>query len=491
MSCLTVLLSLTVAMFAGEPPHDQKASAAANDNATKSSSNDNATSPAEAGTSPDSNATDPGQQQPLPRVIVYSSRLRDFPGEVLEETDSLIRIRKLDGTEQTFDKSLIITIARLNDVDEPVHAAVLLTDGSRKEGMLELDSFDEVHLRIYKTLHRYKREQVRLVKILPTFEEELAWIRSKLDTDDPKEHLEFCRWLIRQGKLLEARKELTVLIENHQSALAIRELRKVDASLAIRADVEPTSPEEEPPVDSSPMPPLVSEADVNLMRVYEIDLNDPPRIRILDETIEQLIQQYGSSTLIPDKEKARQAMFDAPPEEILEIMFKVRARDLYDQVEVLTEPATMATFRKRIHDNWLLNRCGSQACHGGTPDRAGRFRLHRAARPNDQIRASNLLTLNRLEIDGDRMLDWSDPEQSLLYQYALPRQEATKPHPAVRGWKPIFTPAARTLKKAYQEWVEAMMSHHHKDWPVDYTPWSPSEDREGPSVPQETPGETR
>ena len=155
--------------------------------------------------------------------------------------------------------------------------------------------------------------------------------------------------------------ELNVLIENHQSALAIRELRKVDASLAIRADVEPTSPEEEPPVDSSPMPPLVSEADVNLDGVYEIDLNDPPRIRILDETIEQLIQQYGSSTLIPDKEKARQAMFDAPPEEILEIMFKVRARDLYDQVEVLNGPATMATFRKRIHDNWLLNRCGLQA----------------------------------------------------------------------------------------------------------------------------------
>ena len=487
MRCLTALL-LIITMLVGEGVYGQEAPVQSNDNASngdvnQSTSNTNA-----------SNATviDPVSTEPLPRVIVYSSRLRSFPGEVLEENDSIIRLRKLDGTEQSFDKSLIITIARLNDVDEPVHAAVLLTDGSRKEGMLELDSFDEVHLRIFKTLHRYKRSQVRLVKILPTFEEELAWIRSRLNTDDPKEHLDFCKWLIRQDKLLEAKKELTRLIETHQSPLAIRELRKVDASLAIRQNIEDrTTSKKDQENDSSPMPPLVSEADVNLMRVYEIDLKNPPKMRIADQAIEQLIEQYGASALIPADEKSRQAMFDAPPEKILEIMFKVRARNLYPQVEVLSEPATMATFRKRIHDNWLLNRCGSRACHGGTPERAGRFRLHRASRVDDQVRASNLLTLNRLEIDGNRMLDWSEPDQSLLYQYALPRQNATMPHPEVSGWKPIFTPAARTLRKAYQDWIDAMMSHHHKDWPVEYTPWSPSEPQDAPLLPEETPGETR
>ena len=53
--------------------------------------------------------------------------------------------------------------------------------------MLELDSFDEVHLRIYKTPPpRSGTGPKPQVKILPTFEEELAWIRSKLDTDDPR-----------------------------------------------------------------------------------------------------------------------------------------------------------------------------------------------------------------------------------------------------------------------------------------------------------------
>ena len=156
-------------------------------------------------------------------------------------------------------------------------------------------------------------------------------------------------------------------------------------------------------------------------------------------------------------------------------MFQIRARDLYEQVEVLTEPSGLMTFRKQIHDNWLINRCGSRACHGGTEELAGRFRLHRSARLNDQIRTSNLLALNRLELDGQRMLDWAQPDQSLLYQFALPREEATNPHPEVKGWRPIFTPSARTLKKAYQSWIDEMMSHQHKDWPIAYTPWSPAD----------------
>ncbi|MBG85025.1 MAG: hypothetical protein CMJ40_10845 [Phycisphaerae bacterium] len=461
-----------------------------------SSSNDaptaNSNSSEPATTVSNSNGSETGERAPLPRVIVYSSRLRSFSGHVLEEDSEMIRIRKIDGTEDRFDKSLLITIARLHDVEEPVHAAVLLNDGSRKEGMLELDSFDAVHLRIYNTLHRYPREQVRLVKILPSFEEELAWIRSRLDTDDPKEHLEFCKWLIRQDKLVEARDELNQLIERHQSALAMRELRKVEASLAIREDSEKAgSSEGDEQDEQSPMPPLVTESDVNLIRVYEIDLENPPKMRIPKSTIEALIDQYGASSLIPSDEKSRKAMLDYPPQDILEIMFQLRARNLYNEVEVLTEPDSLKNFRKRIHDNWLLNRCGSRACHGGPPERAGRFRLHQMSRLDDQVRASNLLTLNRLEIDGHRMLDWSEPEKSLLYQYALPRQKATMPHPEVNGWKPIFTPGARTLKRAYQEWVDGMMSHHHKDWPVAYTPWSPPEQVDLPPIPAETPQETR
>ncbi len=454
------VLLLVFATLLSEDAPSQQAPQPANGNSTEVASSTDASS--------NSNASNSSQSEELPRAIVYSSRLRSFPGHILSENEDSIRIRQLDGTELQFEKSLIVTIARLNDVQEPVHAAVLLNDGSRKEGMLELDSFEEVHLRILNTLHRYPRQQVRFVKILPSFEEELAWIRSQLDRDNPKEHLEFCKWLIKQGKLLEARQELNQLIEKHQLALAVRELRKVEASLAIaeetdkRNSTSKTSEEEE----LFPMPPLVSDSDVNLVRVYEIDLKNPPKIRIPDSTIQELIDQYGASALIPSDEKSRKAMLDAPPEKILEIMFEVRARNLYEQVEVLTEPASLNNFRKRIHDNWLLNRCGSRMCHGGPPELAGRFRLHRASRLDDRIRTSNLLALNRLEIDGHRMLDWSNPEQSLLYQYALPRQRASMPHPEVKGWKPIFTPAARTLKQAYQEWIEGMMSHQHKDWPV-------------------------
>jgi hypothetical protein len=47
------------------------------------------------------------------------------------------------------------------------------------------------------------------------------------------------------------------------------------------------------------------------------------------------------------------------------------------------------------------------------------------------------------------------------------------------------------LKKAYQEWINGMMSHHHKDWPVAYTPWSPLDEGDLMQIPVETPQETR
>ncbi|MCH2132923.1 MAG: hypothetical protein MK116_04140 [Phycisphaerales bacterium] len=415
-------------------------------------------------------APDSTPDAPLPRVIVYPSRLHSIAGHLVEESPDRITVRSRTGETQTFDPSLIFSMIRLHDLDEPAPAIVLLQDGRRREGLLVVDGFDIVRLLIHDVPHEFKREDVALVKLLPSFQERYEQLRGRLNEEDVQAYLGFCQWLMDEGRLEEAEKDLEKLIQLHDSELGRRLLRRVQARLALKA-TRKTSPETSTPARGNDMPPLVSDEDVNLVRVYEIDLDNPPRLRVPVTTIRSLFDRYGNSTLLPDDAAGRAAFAKAEPVKIVEVMFALRARDLYGDIKVLTEPAVLQTFRTQVHDTWLLNKCGSKACHGGSS--GGRFRLHSSRRPDDRVRTSNLLTLNRLELDGRRMLDWSSPEDSLTYQYALPRSEARWPHPDVKGFEPAFNPGGSPARRAWKKWVEAMNDRHHREWPVEYTPWAP------------------
>ena len=47
------------------------------------------------------------------------------------------------------------------------------------------------------------------------------------------------------------------------------------------------------------------------------------------------------------------------PLDIVRLMFELRARDLYGQIQVNSEPYSMNLFRQRVHDTWLMNNCAT------------------------------------------------------------------------------------------------------------------------------------
>ncbi len=162
-------------------------------------------------------------------------------------------------------------------------------------------------------------------------------------------------------------------------------------------------------------------------------------------------------------------------------MFELRARDLYPQVKVLSEPWGLNMFRRRVHDAWLINRCATSRCHGG-PD-AGRFRLHRRHYKDERVRYSNLLTLQRLDLDPAwPLINYDDPKSSLIIQYGLPANRADKRHPAVKGWKPIFTRATNRMLSRSVNWIEAMMQPR-PEYPVEYQPPAGPTEEAAPTPP--------
>src|SRR5581483_8608544 len=96
-----------------------------------------------------------------------------------------------------------------------------------------------------------------------------------------------------------------------------------------------------PPSASSPLPPaaqramdfpLLSDREINLIKVYETDLSDPPRLFIDHDTITRLMTEHAGDPLIPRMQHEREAFYRLSPARILDIMFRVQARDLYSQV---------------------------------------------------------------------------------------------------------------------------------------------------------------
>ena len=93
--------------------------------------------------------------------------------------------------------------------------------------------------------------------------------------------------------------------------------------------------------------------DVNLIRVYELDFDRPPKVAVAPETIRQMIERYGANSVIPASQLEQRALYRADPLEIVEMLFTLKARDLYPQVDVISEPFALNLFRRRVHNAWL------------------------------------------------------------------------------------------------------------------------------------------
>lgn len=231
--------------------------------------------------------------------------------------------------------------------------------------------------------------------------------------------------------------------------------------------------------------PLLSDEQVNLLKVWEINLDNPPRVLIDRATVDALLDRYSDDPSIPTTRDGREAFHRRAPIDILETMFRLRARDLYSKVRVLTMPDSLDRFRNDVNGAWLVNNCATTRCHGGVD--AQTLLLYNRRPRAERSALTNLLILERAHLpDGRPLIDFDKPDRSPLLQLGLARSESAYPHPAVRGFKPVF----RTVDSPrYQQAVNWILAMHRPraELPIDYQPPSPkptepvkSPDQRGP-----------
>lgn len=379
---------------------------------------------------------------------------------------------------------------------------VVLKDGRRFVGVLEPAKAGEgVPIRIAGVRTRFTQDEVERVEKKEQVLERYRRIRAAIDDEDAEQLFRLAQWLVANRELEAAGIELAATLKadpSHAGAIRLRDL--VEKQLALKERRAAETPGEDgrdadaggPEADEAPEGarrrdtfPLLTPEQINLLKVYESNLSRPPQLVVRRETVLQMLRENAGHPLVPASPEGQEALLRRSPAELLDLMFKLRARNLYGQVQVLDHPESMRLFRQDVWRSWLANSCATTACHGGAE--AGRLQLA-SDRPNaDATVYTNFLILDRFRMaDGQPLLNTSNPERSPLLHLGLARHQSLTPHPRVPSregtgrdqWRPVFRSVDERRFEDTVRWVRSL-TEPRPDYPIEYVApgWStPPED---------------
>ncbi len=361
-----------------------------------------------------------------------------------------------------------------------VEARVLLRTGRELTGLLVQKDDRHVTLRVNGDDVKLDLADSVEFEVLGPVLENYRSLRAATPDEDHAGRLYLIRWLQDRGAYLKALEEVEALLEEepfNQDAAQLHVWLKQQVKLRLNARLKKhTSPRPLPRRKIHDFPVLTPE-EINLIRVYEVNFADPPRLVITRKTIEEFIDLYGKNELMPKTPEGRRSLLRRDPLTVLDLMFRVQARPLYGEVKVLEDPASMAAFRTQVHRTWLVganSSCASSSCHGG--QEAGRLYLNNHRPNTDATVYTNFLILDRFRLrDGTPLINYDEPAKSPLLQMALPRDRSLYPHPNVsrgagrRGWRPFFRDENDLRFRRAVEWIRSMYKPH-PDYPIEYKP---------------------
>jgi hypothetical protein len=373
-----------------------------------------------------------------------------------------------------------------SDADPP-EVVVFLKDGQVITGILVEATASRIALRVAGIDTTFPASSVDRYRLLPPVLERYEEMR-RAAGDNPD-------LLVRLAEWLRARERYELALLEAERALAIdpnhAEARRLATLLSRQVELKRKSKQASRPAADTRQSdsraaarrprdfPLLTDSQVNLIKVYEVNLAQPLRLIIRRDTITRLLACYAGHPLIPVTQEAREAIYRRSEREILEIMFRLQAREFYGEVRVLDQPESMRMFRDNVHGKWLMNRCATTLCHGG--EEAGRLMLCNAKPGLEATFYTNFLILDRFRLeDGSPLINYDHPERSPLLHLGLPREDSLWPHPPVlrttpgsRAERDLFIPAFRSQDdrqfREAVEWIRAMY-RPRPNYPIDYTP---------------------
>lgn len=378
---------------------------------------------------------------------------------------------------------LLVAVLLCAVAAEARQVTLTLTDGRHVSGEMVEQNADRIVLDIGGIRAIFEREQIADIQIQLTLAEQYRQRRAQLADDDFAARYDLARWLFdrntAKGDAL-ARQELQQLLEDRPEHGQARLLLQLVEQRIAEREAEAARPPQRPTRPDGAMPPdqpgpmirparpnLLTDEQCNILRVYEINLRTEPRVVIPQEVLRDFLDRYqASDALAPYRDRnGRRQFLRLSGYEQLQVIFQAQAREFYPYAVIRDEPEVLQTFRTQINPALIVGYCGR--CHG--EQGADGLRVFTRAPRNLSVAYTNFLILHRLSGGARKMIDRQLPEESLILQFGLPRQEAKYPHPDVEGWTPFFRAGvADPLFDQYRQWADSLYTPSPK-YPVQYT----------------------
>lgn len=225
------------------------------------------------------------------------------------------------------------------------------------------------------------------------------------------------------------------------------------------AFASPVAPDTAPQARQSQddKPKLLTDDDIELLKVYEVDLNPtsgkPPRITIPGSALKQFLKEYREDDRIP-RGKDQKAFLKSDGHKQLALLFELRARNYYKHVRVRTPIESLREWDS-LHSQYIQ---GYFQPHFGAGKVPGVYLIPKG-RDEKRIAMTNFYILTQTRLGGTPMIDRDTPEDSLLLQWGLPREDgiAKFAAPDVEGWKPYFKDKEDARFKEMVQWIESLV----------------------------------
>lgn len=368
-------------------------------------------------------------------------------------------------------------------------ATLKLQDGRKITGDLVAETADTVIIKVAGIETTFAREQIVSIEVEKTLAEQFAEQREQIKDDDYNGRYTLARKMFEtrstEGYKL-AQGELDSILKanpDHQMAKLLKnvvaERLKLqpkdpdDPNDPVRPDppVGPNDPKDPDPVDPGEGPRKLTAEEINLIKVWETDLNNNPKVVVPRKVLEKVLEDYQSNEVMADYrgDRGRRKFLALDGAEQLRTIFKLRARTLYKEVLIRTDPPNLATFRQKIHRQYVIGYCGR--CHGEGKARG----LYIVTRPalTEQTAMQNLMILRTTKASNDfYLIDPQNVTRSPLLQYGLPRNQAVSGHPEVKGFQPYFRTGDKDFKyKILADWIADTLHKESGGYPgVEFTP---------------------
>jgi len=354
--------------------------------------------------------------------------------------------------------ALLATIANAETV------VIELNNGKTIEGELVAENDQAVTLLRSGIREPYPRSDIKEIRRQRelTIPEQFAQRKANLDSDDLVERYKLAAWAyeekayrlaldevraIRDDITAETPEQLITALDKFETVINNRLQLEQPEAPAVGDQPQPDQSQPDQPDasrdnaddQSAPAKPLelLTDEQVNLIRVYEVDLAADPQVTVPRDVFNKLLENYRQEQamepfLASDGRRRLRTLSDS---DFLRLLFDLRARNLYREITIRTDPPVMQDFRRIVYPNYVANYFRRYFSSGERPVLPLIFK-----RGNDTNEVyTNFYILAHASHEGNALIDRDRPEESLLLQWGLPRESARYPAPELKGWRPFFT----------------------------------------------------